>query len=47
MRLVVFRGATAFEAQAGRFWVKILRPRYINRRSLRQLVQIGIDRSKG
>jgi len=42
--LVACEGATAFEAQLGPFWVKLLRPRFWCRRNLPRLIRMGKER---
>jgi hypothetical protein len=38
---VAMRDLTSYGFQLGRAWVRVLRPRYINRRSWRRIVQVG------
>jgi hypothetical protein len=45
MRLVAFRGISAYEAQIGPLWIKLLRPRFWCHRNIPNLIRAGIDRS--
>ena len=40
--LVMFKGATAYEAAIGRYWIKILRPSFWRYRRLK-IVTVGVQ----
>jgi hypothetical protein len=42
MTFVAFKGATAYEMQVGSWWVKILRPRFWNRRAWKRGLMVTI-----
>ena len=48
MRFVAFKGATAFEAQLGPYWIKVARPRFwaaaVRRPDLVKIVQVGVQK---
>jgi len=40
--MTAFKGATAFEFQVGRLWMKFLRPSFWCRRNIRRFIMFGI-----